>query len=49
MEILKLVRPIETKAANKLKMAATNVMQAMRKADVIEKTESYGKYKFVKL
>lgn len=28
---------------------ATNIMQAMRKADIVEKTESYGKYKFIKL
>ena len=27
----------------------TNIMQAMRKADIVEKTESYGKYKFIKL
>lgn len=28
---------------------ATNIMQAMRKAGIVEKTEIYGKYKFIKL
>lgn len=28
---------------------ATNIMQAMRRVSIVEKTESYGKYKFIKL